>query len=80
MSVERNERLIAPFSLEELTIAIHQMHPDKSPGPDGFNAAFFQIFWPQIRTEIFRAGVAWLNQGAFPATLNETVITLIPKK
>ena len=42
VGVDDNDFLISPFSLEEFTIAIKQMHPDKSPGPDGFNPTFYQ--------------------------------------
>ncbi|XP_058733184.1 uncharacterized protein LOC131604782 [Vicia villosa] len=36
-----NEILTAPILKEELYQALIQMHPDKSPGPDGFNPAFY---------------------------------------
>ncbi|RVW31876.1 Transposon TX1 uncharacterized 149 kDa protein [Vitis vinifera] len=58
---------------------VQQMHPDKSPGPDGFNPAFFQHFWPLIGNDIFHACSSWLNNNEFPASLNETIIVLIPK-
>lgn len=38
---EDNANLFAPFSFEEFTIAIKQMHPDKSLGPDGMNPACY---------------------------------------
>lgn len=37
-----NEMLIAPFSSEEVNQALAQMHPLKSPGPDGFGVCFYQ--------------------------------------
>lgn len=36
-----NVTLLSPFTMEEFTTAIAQMHLDKSPGPDGLNSAFF---------------------------------------
>jgi hypothetical protein len=39
-----NEKLLAPISKEELKEALFQMHPDKAPGPDGFNPTFYQHF------------------------------------
>ena len=48
VSLEKNGSLVAPFSKEEFTKAIKQMHPEKSPGPDGLNPGFYQRFWPFI--------------------------------
>jgi hypothetical protein len=56
------------------------MHPDKSPGPDGFNPAFFQQFWDLCGDDIFVAAKDWLDRGYFPSSLNETNICLIPKR
>jgi carbamoylphosphate synthase small subunit len=44
VSDEENSLLVAPITKEEVRAALFQMHPDKSPGPDGFNPAFFQKF------------------------------------
>ena len=41
VSLEDNESLVAPFSKAEFTKAIKQMHPEKSPGPDGLNWGFY---------------------------------------
>ena len=55
VSLEENESLVAPFSKEEFTKAIKQMHPEKLPGPDGLNPRFYQRFWPLIGDQIFSA-------------------------
>lgn len=55
------------------------MHPDKASGHDGYNPAFFQRFWPLIGDDVIRNCTTWLQQGTFPASLNDTIITLIPK-
>ena len=79
VSLEENESLVIPFSKEEFTKAIKQMHPEKSPGPDGLNPRFYQRFWPLIGDQIFPAASQWLSIGAFPLGLNSTLIALIPK-
>ena len=79
VSDEQNRMLVAPFRMEEFTKAVHQMHPDTSPRPDGFNPAFLQRFWPLIEAYIFQSGTNWLNQGEFPKNLNATIIALILK-
>ncbi|MCH97455.1 CNGC5-like protein [Trifolium medium] len=79
VSLEENEKLVAPITKEEVKIALFQMHPDKAPGPDGFNPAFYQHFWNLCGNDIFEAVKEWLERGYFPSSLNETNICLIPK-
>jgi hypothetical protein len=74
-----NDRLVAPFTKEELKEALFQMNPDKALGPDGFNPAFYQHFWDLCGNDIFEAAKEWLNRGYFPSSLNETNICLVPK-
>jgi hypothetical protein len=76
---EDNERLVAPITREELKEALFQMHPDKAPGPDGFNPAFYKHFWELCGSDIYEAAKDWLERGYFPSSLNETNICLIPK-
>ncbi|GAU45877.1 hypothetical protein TSUD_401030, partial [Trifolium subterraneum] len=79
VSAEDNEHLVTPISKEELRLALFQMHPDKSPGPDGFNPAFYQHFWDMCGEDIFQEVKGWLDRGYFPSSMNETNICLIPK-
>jgi len=79
ITIEDNESLTAPFSMEEFKEATFSMQVDKCPGSDGFNPAFYQNFWSMCGTEIYQAGCYWLAEGAFPPELNSTNITLIPK-
>ncbi|MCI38529.1 CNGC5-like protein, partial [Trifolium medium] len=60
---EDNERLVMPITREELKEALFQMHPDKAPGPDGFNPAFYQHFWDFCGNDIFEAAKEWLDRG-----------------
>ena len=43
LTPEQREDLDRPLSAEELCSALKTMNPNKSPGPDGWPAAFFQI-------------------------------------
>ncbi|GAU18647.1 hypothetical protein TSUD_124800 [Trifolium subterraneum] len=76
---EDNMYLAASITKVEIQQALFQMHPDKSPGPDGFNPTFYQRFWEQCGDDIFVAASTWLDRGYFPTSLNETNICLIPK-
>jgi exonuclease III len=74
-----NGELLRNFSMVEVDAALKQMHPLKSPGPDGMSACFYQTAWSTIRHEVCTAVLEFLNGGSFEATINETYITLIPK-
>lgn len=76
----QNAKLEGEFTFEEFSVALKQMHPDKSAGPDGLNPAFYQNFWNLLGREVFDCRVNWLNDMSFPACLNDTTIVLIPKK
>lgn len=52
MIVEENASLIAPFLEEELVRVVKESDGNKSPGPDGFNFAFFKEFWYLIKDEV----------------------------
>jgi hypothetical protein len=39
------EQLGAPFDFTEIKNAIHRMHSNASPGPDGFGPSFFKASW-----------------------------------
>ena len=41
---DMNAELTKTFSSEEVQRALHQIHPTKSPGPDGMSAIFFQRY------------------------------------
>jgi hypothetical protein len=52
LSVEDNLALVLPFSLLEIEEVIKTSDGNKSPGPDGFNFAFFKEFWYLLKHEI----------------------------
>jgi hypothetical protein len=45
VSPEENDILISPFTESEVKEAVFQMEHNKAPGPDGFPAEFYQVFW-----------------------------------
>ncbi|XP_060972012.1 uncharacterized protein LOC115716546 [Cannabis sativa] len=52
---EHNRNLLRPIQDQEVKDALFQMHPDKSPEPDGMNPKFFQKYW-HIRKKVGKDG------------------------
>ncbi|XP_042988698.1 uncharacterized protein LOC122316231 [Carya illinoinensis] len=63
---DMNVELLKDFTSEEVKAALNQMHPTKSPGPDG--------------NEVTSAVLQALITSTIPSSLNLTFITLISKK
>jgi hypothetical protein len=74
-----NVALLAEFTMEEVDGAPSQMHPFKSPGPDGFSVCFYQRSWDIVRADVGKAVLDFLNHGSFDHLLKNTNIVLIPK-
>ncbi|XP_028068804.1 uncharacterized protein LOC114271378 [Camellia sinensis] len=76
---ERNVELARPYTAEEVSYALFQMHPTKAPGPDGKPTLFYQRFWPIVGAQVTRAVLGVLNEGKAVTAMNDTFIVLIPK-
>jgi hypothetical protein len=79
VSNEMNNFLCRPFDPGEVETALFMMKPNKSPGPDGFTAGFFQRHWAVIKDTVCEAVLDFLNGGEMPGDLNSTILVLIPK-
>ncbi|GAA0158737.1 hypothetical protein LIER_15683 [Lithospermum erythrorhizon] len=65
--------------LEEVKRAFHDMANGKSPGPDGFSSEFYKHNWNVVGGGVYEVVVHVFATGEFPAALNATTITLVPK-
>ncbi|XP_074293371.1 uncharacterized protein LOC141620384 [Silene latifolia] len=52
VSEQMNMLLREEYREEEIVEAISQMHPLKSPGPDGMNGLFYQSYWHVIGPDV----------------------------
>ncbi|XP_037497467.1 uncharacterized protein LOC119371427 [Jatropha curcas] len=75
----QNEFLLAPYSIEDVRVAVFDMKADKAPGLDGFNPGFYQGYWDVIGNDIAQNCIEIIHSGSIPAHLNETGLVLIPK-
>lgn len=71
--------LLALFTALEINETIKSMHPNKSPGPDGFNLCFYQTYWDDVGPAVTAACLQCLNNCSIPEGMNDTNIILIPK-
>jgi hypothetical protein len=66
---EMNEMLTATFSDQEITKALFQMGPTKSPGPDGLPALFYQRTGPLFKVKFAMQCVSFWREGTAPQIL-----------
>jgi hypothetical protein len=76
---KKNERLLAPFSPEDVKEAAFSIGDLKAPGSDGLHALFYKNFWAICGDDITREVLQALNTGVIPEGWNDTTIVLIPK-
>jgi hypothetical protein len=78
VSEEENQVLTAPFSEEEVKMAIFDME-HKAPGPDGFPAEFYQFFWEIVKSNLMSLFLEFYS-GRLPIhSLNFGILTILPK-
>jgi hypothetical protein len=70
----------APFSYDEIKDAIHRMHADASPGPDGFGPLFFKSTWPITSHSLVRLFKDFYLNNADLSRINTSYLVLLPKK
>jgi hypothetical protein len=80
VTADMNVALLREYKMEEVELALSQMHPLKSLGPDSFSACFYQKSWATVKSEVNSAVLDFLNNGFLDNALNETHIALVPKK
>lgn len=74
-----NASLTREFHPNKVWIALQQMHPLKSLGPDGMPPIFCQKFWNIVSPNVTECVLNILNSGIMPPDINATHIYLIPK-
>ena len=60
---EMNNVLLESFKADEVWQALQQMHPTKSPGPDGMSPIFYQKYWDIVSVNVSSCVLQALNTG-----------------
>ena len=72
-------KLCESVRLNEIKEALFSMDGGKSPGPDGYNAAFFKKNWDIIGKEVSDGVLEFFRNKKMLKQWNVTVLNLIPK-
>ena len=78
VNATQKQQLDAPITLKELTAAVSQLPPDKTPGADGIPIEFYRKFWTLLQ-ERYLAYINAAYEAGFPSPRNVGYIKLIYK-
>ena len=79
LNQEEIEYLNRPIKITEIKTVVRKRPANKSPGPDGFTAEFYQKFREELTPVLLKLFQKIAEKGKLPNSFYEATITLIPK-
>lgn len=79
ITADQSHKLMQSITEEEVRGAVFAMHPEKSPGIDGLNPCFFQVYWHTVKMDVVNFCRQFFETGELPENVNKTLVCLIPK-